>query len=213
MEKPSRLLAPIVVFLMGAIAVLLPFPLRIFLFTQQSQRVLAAEVQLEFRREINKPEVKAQLQVRQTELMQLKLKQAELSQTNNAADMARISQQINQKNQEIQALLFQLYESVDLTQKNVKDAFATPDRSNNWNVEIQFDSEGAKKFAQLTQSVAGTGRSIGIFVNKELISAPVVDAQYAETGIIGGRAAIAGNFTAKSAYELAVQLRGASASP
>jgi preprotein translocase subunit SecD len=209
MEKPSGLLAVSVVLLMGAIAVVFPFPLRILLFPQPIQRVLAGTVQLEFRREINKPEIQTQLQARRTELMQLKLKQAELEQTNNAAEIARISQQIKQKDREIKDLLYQLYEPVGLTQKNVKNAFATPDKTNNWwNVAIEFDSEGAEKFAQLTKSVAGTGRAIGIFLNNELISSPIVDAQYAQTGIIGGRAVITGHFTAKSADELAVQLRG-----
>ncbi|XWK87757.1 MAG: hypothetical protein U7127_26805 [Phormidium sp.] len=209
MEKPSRLLAVSVVLLIGAIAVVFPFPLRILLFPQPIQRVLAYTVQLEFRREINKPEIQTQLQARRTELIQLKLKQAQLEQTNNGAEIARISEQIKQKEQEIKELLYQLYESVGLTEKNVKNAFATPDKTNNsWDVTIEFDREGAEKFAQLTKSVAGTGRSIGIFLNNELISSPIVDAQYAETGILGGRAVITGNFTAKSADELAMQLRG-----
>lgn len=209
MEKPSSLLAVSVVLLIGAIAVVFPFPLRILLFPQPMQRVLAGVVQLEFRREINKPEIQTQLQARRTELIQLKLKQAQLEQTNNGAEIARISEQIKQKEQEIKELLYQLYESVGLTEKNVKNAFATPDKTNNsWDVMIEFDREGAEKFAQLTKSVAGTGRSIGIFLNNELISSPIVDAQYAETGILGGRAVIRGNFTAKSADELAMQLRG-----
>lgn len=208
MKKPSSLLVLSVVLLMGAIAFIFPFPLRLLLFPQQSQRVLAATVQLEFRRETNNPGVKAQLQVKRAELIQLKLKQSELEQTNNRAEIAKIAEEINQKNQEIQALIYQLYEPVGLTEKNVKDAFATPDQNNNWSVTIEFDSEGAKKFTELTKSMAGTGRTVGIFLNQELISAPIVDAQYAETGIMGGKAVITGNFTAKSADELAVQLRG-----
>lgn len=208
-EKPSRLLAlSVVLLIVGAIAVLLPFPLRIWLFPQPTQRVLAGTVQLEFRREINKPEIQTQLQAKRRELIQLKLKQAELEQTNNAVEIARISEQIKQKDREIKDILYQLYEPVGLTEKNVKNAFATLDQSNTWNVAIEFDSEGAEKFAELTKNMAGTGRTIGIFLNQELISAPVVDAQYAETGIIGGRAVISGNFTVKSAYELAVKLRG-----
>ncbi|MFB2934443.1 hypothetical protein ACE1B6_04125 [Aerosakkonemataceae cyanobacterium BLCC-F154] len=210
MKKPSLFLALGVVLLMGAIATVLPLPLRLFLFPQNFQRVLAATVQLEFRREINNPEIKAQLQVKRTELIQLKLQQSELEQTNNVAEIARISQEITQKNQEIQALLYQMYEPVGLTEKNVKNALATPDQNNSWSVTIEFDSEGAKKFAELTKSIAGTGRTIGIFLNQELISTPIVDVQYAETGIMGGKAVIMGNFTAKSADRLAVQLRGGS---
>jgi len=49
---------------------------------------------------------------------------------------------------------------------------------------------------------------LGIFLDQRLLSAPVVDARYAETGITGGTASISGNFTTQSANDLAVQLRG-----
>ena len=41
-----------------------------------------------------------------------------------------------------------------------------------------------------------------------MLSAPTVDAKYAETGIAGGRASISGGFDAQRAADLAVQLRG-----
>ena len=73
---------------------------------------------------------------------------------------------------------------------------------------IQFDGEGGRQFAELTRNIAGTGRSIGIFLDNRLLSAPTVDVQYAETGITGGRAVISGNFTAESSRDLEIQLRG-----
>jgi preprotein translocase subunit SecD len=43
-----------------------------------------------------------------------------------------------------------------------------------------------------------------------LLSAPVVGVEFASTGIAGGSAVITGNFTAQSANDLAVQIRGGS---
>jgi preprotein translocase subunit SecD len=73
---------------------------------------------------------------------------------------------------------------------------------------LEFNDQGGELFAQLTRDIAGTGRSIGIFLDDNLISAPVVDVQYAATGITGGSAVISGNFTAESARDLEIQLRG-----
>lgn len=175
---------------------------------QEAERVLGGTAQLEFRQQANKPEVQAQLQVRQVELIQLDQKKAELANSNDEAAIAANAAQIKQKTAEIQALQLQLFESVGLTGKNLTNAEPQTDQSNQWNVAIEFDNEGAEKFAQLTKNIAGTGRGIGIFLDNELISSPVVDVQYANTGIVGGRAVISGNFTTKTAYELAVQLRG-----
>jgi len=48
--------------------------------------------------------------------------------------------------------------------ENLKDAFGEPTQaSNNWNVAIRFDTRG-ELFADLTKNLAGTGRSIGIFL-------------------------------------------------
>ncbi|OKH39128.1 protein-export membrane protein SecD [[Phormidium ambiguum] IAM M-71] len=175
---------------------------------QEAERVLGGTAQLEFRQEANKPEVQAQLQVRQTELALLQQKKAELAKGNDEAAIAANAAQIKQKTAELQALQLQIFESVGLTGKNLKTAEPQTDQSNQWNVALEFDTEGAEKFAQLTKNIAGTGRSIGIFLDNELISSPIVDVQYANTGIVGGRAIINGNFDTKTAYELAVQLRG-----
>ncbi|NEP16461.1 MAG: protein translocase subunit SecD, partial [Leptolyngbya sp. SIO4C1] len=91
----------------------------------------------------------------------------------------------------------------------LRDALARPiGTSNAWEVVLEFNDEGGDLFAQLTRDIAGTGRSIGIFLDNDLISAPVVDVQYAQTGITGGSAVISGNFTAESARDLEIQLRG-----
>jgi preprotein translocase subunit SecD len=62
----------------------------------------------------------------------------------------------------------------------------------------------------LTKRLAGTGRAIGIFLDNELISSPIVGPEHAATGISGGNAIIQGRFTAQQANDLGVQLRGGS---
>ncbi|MBV9387802.1 MAG: protein translocase subunit SecD [Chroococcidiopsidaceae cyanobacterium CP_BM_ER_R8_30] len=172
---------------------------------QQAERVLGGTAQLEFR--LQKPGTEGQLnaeyQVQQAEIA----KQAELRQSGDEAVIAKNQAALNETNQ----ALLGLFESSNppLTGKYLKDAGAAPHpNSNAWDVDIQFDQFGGELFAKLTKNLAGTGRSIGIFLDNKLISAPTVEAQYAQTGITGGRATISGNFTAKSANDLAVQLRG-----
>jgi preprotein translocase subunit SecD len=83
-----------------------------------------------------------------------------------------------------------------------------PQVGNSWSISLRFDGRGAELFADLTKSIAGTGRTLGIFLDNDLISAATVDARYAQEGITGGNAEISGNFTAQKAQELAHQLEG-----
>ncbi len=176
---------------------------------QQAERVLGGTAQLEFRKETKSGELTAELDVRQQELQQLLLKQAELEGKGDAAAVAQNEAAMKQKSEQIAALSAKLYESVGLTGKNLKDAYAQPTAAgNSWEVGLNFDAEGGEKFAELTKNLAGTGRRIGIFLDNKLLSAPVVGPEHAQTGITGGRAVITGNFTAESANELGVQLRG-----
>ncbi|WP_017717982.1 protein translocase subunit SecD [Kamptonema formosum] len=176
---------------------------------QQAERVLGGTAQLEFRKETNNGELTAELDVRKQEFQQLLSKQAELEGKGDAAAVAQNEAALKQKNEQVEALSTKLYESVGLTGKNLKDAYAQPTSAGNrWEVGLNFDAEGGEKFAELTKNLAGTGRRIGIFLDNKLISAPVVGPEFAQTGITGGRAVITGNFTAESANELGVQLRG-----
>lgn len=79
-----------------------------------------------------------------------------------------------------------------------------------WEVTLNFNAEGGEQFAELTQSIAGTGRLLGIVLDGELISEASVGPQYKAAGISGGTASISGNFTAEDARDLEVQLRGGS---
>ncbi|MFB2978413.1 protein translocase subunit SecD [Microseira sp. BLCC-F43] len=176
----------------------------------EAERILGGTAQLEFRQEANKPEIGAQQQVRQIELQQLRQKQAELEKAGDAAAIAANKAAIQQKEQQIAQLTQQLFETTGLTGKNLINAFPEPATtgSDNWNVAFEFDQTGADLFAQLTKNLAGTKRSIGIFLDNKLISSPIVGEEFAQTGITGGRARIEGRFTSKQAFELAVQLKG-----
>jgi len=66
-------------------------------------------------------------------------------------------------------------------------------------VDIQFDSEGTKLFADLTKK--NLNKRIAIFLDGEIISAPTVQAE-----ITSGKAIISGNFTVDSAKALAKRL-------
>ncbi len=176
----------------------------------EAERILGGTALLEFRAEANKPEIGAQQQIRQIELQQLRQKQAELEKAGDAAAIAANRAAIQQKEQQIASLTQQLFEPSGLTGKNLVNAFPEPATTgtDNWNVAFEFDQTGADLFAQLTKNLAGTRRSIGIFLDNRLISSPVVGEEFAQTGITGGRARIEGRFTSKEAFELAVQLKG-----
>jgi len=175
---------------------------------KEAERVLGGTAQLDFSRELSKPEIKVQLNIRQQELVQLLAKQ-QLEPQGERSESSPISTEVEQKKAEIAELNNALYERTPLTGKNLRNARAELDSGgNSWSVALSFDSRGAELFADLTKSIAGTGRTLGIFLDNELISAPIVDARYAQDGITGGSAEINGNFTAQQARELALQLEG-----
>ncbi len=64
---------------------------------------------------------------------------------------------------------------------------------------MEFTSEGAKKFAEITRR--NIGKQLPIFLDEEPIQAPVV-----QTEIIGGNAVITGSYTAEQAKSLSIQL-------
>jgi preprotein translocase subunit SecD len=100
-----------------------------------------------------------------------------------------------------------LFKPAEITDRNVIEAQVESNTiSSYYSVALKFDAIGANSFTALTKRLAGTGRSIGIFVNDELFSSPIVDAQYQATGINGGSAIISGNFTESEAVSLALSL-------
>jgi len=79
-----------------------------------------------------------------------------------------------------------------------------------WEVTLTFNREGGERFADLTRSIAGTGRLLGIVLDGQPISEASVGEQFKAAGITGGAASITGNFSAEEARDLEVQLRGGS---
>lgn len=176
---------------------------------QEAERRLKGTAKLEFKQQKQGTEgdFAAESQVRQQLQVQRSiLSQAELEKENKEK-LAEITESLQKSNQAIA----RLFESVGLTGTNLTDARPQPDATGNrWEVAINFDDAGGKKFAELTKNLAGTGRSIGIFLDNELISSPVVGAEFADTGIAGGRAVITGNFDLEGAKDLGIQIKGGS---
>ncbi|HLO83640.1 MAG TPA: protein translocase subunit SecD [Nostocaceae cyanobacterium] len=174
---------------------------------EEAERVLGGTAQLEFRSQ--KPGTEAQLQALYGIIhRQLKEQQKELVKKQDKDAIGKNKEEIRQNNQAIAAL----FESTNppLSGKYLTNAKGEPTQGNNWEVVLNFNQKGGELFAELTKNLAGTGRSIGIFLDNELISAPIVDLKFAATGITGGSATITGNFTSKQATELGVQLKGGS---
>jgi preprotein translocase subunit SecD len=166
-----------------------------------ARRVLNVRAQLDFREQ--KPGTEGQLQA-QNQVRGVLLQQKEqIEKSKDETAIAQHKAALTKVNEEIA----KLFQKTGLTGKNLKDA-RQQSIGQAWNVSLLFDQEGGEKFAQLTKNLAGTGRSIGIFLDGEPISTPTVDAKFAATGITGGAAVIEGNFDAKDSYELAIQLRG-----
>ncbi len=178
----------------------------------QAERVLGGTAQLEFKTQ--KPETEAQLFALRTNRQQLRATQAELlaaeDENKDKAAIEKIQQQLK-TNQEAISELFASLET-PLTGKYLTNANAlSPQQgARGWSAGLTFDQKGGELFAELTKNLAGTGRSIGIFLDNELISAASVGPQFASTGITGGNAVIEGDFSAQEAQDLAVQLRGGS---
>ena len=69
--------------------------------------------------------------------------------------------------------------------------------SNTYMVVVNFDSEGAQKFADVTKELASSNGQIAIVVDGEVKSAPAVQAE-----VDGGQVSISGNFSLEEALQL-----------
>jgi preprotein translocase subunit SecD len=113
--------------------------------------------------------------------------------------------------QRINADIVALYEPASLSGKDLVTAGRQQQQSGpGWDVTLSFNKEGGDKFAQLTQSIAGTRRLLGIVLDGRSISEASVGPEFKAAGITGGSASITGNFSAEEARDLEVQLRGGS---
>ena len=97
----------------------------------------------------------------------------------------------------------------DLTGRDLTKSTLTTDQMGQWVVSLEFNSEGSKKFAELTKALVG--QEMAIFFNGELQSAPRVN-----EAIYGGHAQITGGgesgFSQEEAQEM-VNLLNAGALP
>lgn len=177
----------------------------------QAQRVLGGTAQLEFRPQKQGTEGQFQA-VAQIVTQQQQQQDALLSAGTNGLSEEQATElaQLTADLQASRETLAELFESTDLTGDKLTDAIARPRGTSgqSWEVVIDFNNEGANMFSELTRNIAGTGRTLGIFLDDRLVSAPVVDVEYASTGITGGSAVISGNFNAESSKDLEIQLRG-----
>ena len=173
---------------------------------EKAERVLGGTAQLEFRNQ--KPNTEGEFQALQTIAQQQQIEKEVRESTGDVEAIAANQASIEATQEDILAL----FADTDLTGDKLRDALARPmgGPGGAWEVVIEFTNEGSTLFSQLTRDIAGTGRGIGIFLDNQLISAPSVDVQYAQTGITGGSAVISGNFNAESARDLEIQLRGGS---
>jgi preprotein translocase subunit SecD len=171
---------------------------------QQAERVLGGTAQLEFREQ--KEGTEGQLSAESAVLREAKAKQTLLKKSGDKQAIAETQAAIAKQ----YTAIGKLFDKPVITGKHLKNASPEPLSAGGWNVAIEFDTFGGDAFAKLTKNLAGTGRSIGVFLDNDPISTPTVGAEFAATGISGGKAVITGNFTTEAANNLAVQLRGGS---
>lgn len=95
---------------------------------------------------------------------------------------------------------------VVVTGSNVAKSQATLGQGDKPQVSLQFDSEGAKRFAEVTGKLVqlenDMDKIIYIVLDEEVISSPVVTSK-----IPDGQASISGNFTIETASNLAALIR------
>ncbi len=168
----------------------------------QAERVLGGTAQLDFRKQ--KPGSEGTLSAERDVQKDLLAKQIELKGSGDAKAIEENRAALKRNSEAIA----NLYEKTELDGKHLRDAAPEPISASSWNVALRFDQRGGELFAELTKALAGTGRTLGIFLDSRLISSPTVGVEFAQTGITGGSAVITGNFSAQDSNDLAVQLRG-----
>ena len=82
-----------------------------------------------------------------------------------------------------------------------------------WQVAIEFQGDGGRRWAELTGAAAcqlpgDPTRRVAIVLDRQVISSPQVDPSVAcEQGITGGQTVITGDFTDREAQDLALLIR------
>lgn len=171
---------------------------------QQAERVLGETAQLEFLSQKQGTEGQFPIEVQLQRVAQLELENLQQAENPDLEAIATAKEAL----EKAKTAILDLFETTGLTGKSLTNAIAGTNPANQWEVNLYFDPEGGQQFAELTKAIAGTGRTIGIFLDGRLISSPTVAAEYAIDGISGGRASISGSLDSQEAVELAIQLRG-----
>lgn len=104
---------------------------------------------------------------------------------------------------EDEALFYILVRNAVVTGEELVDAQPSFDQNGRPAVNFRFNTSGARKFGQYTAE--NIGRPFAIVLDKEVISAPVI-----QSAIPGGSGIITGNFTVEESTELAILLRAGS---
>ncbi|WP_295614568.1 hypothetical protein [Chamaesiphon sp. GL140_3_metabinner_50] len=173
---------------------------------RQAQRILGGTARLEFREQ--KVGTDGQLGAELAVLNAAKEQRTILKQSQAPDKQAILENQATIEQQYTE--IGKLFSKAALSGGNLRDAAPQPVGAGGWEIAIEFDDVGSEAFANLTKNLAGTGRSIGVFIDNDPISTPTVSATFAATGITGGKAVITGNFTTETANDLAIQLRSGS---
>ncbi len=84
--------------------------------------------------------------------------------------------------------------------EHLENAYVTTSDNGNYAIGLKFNTEGAKKFGEITS--ANVGKKTYIYVGGQKIMEPSINA-----AITNGSAIITGNYTYQSAYEYATKLQ------
>lgn len=173
---------------------------------KQAEQVLGGTAQLEFRKQKLGTEGLLGEALQKRAFIDAQLAELEKATTKDEKAIAPLKS----ASKALQADIQKQFEPSTLTGANLINAYAQPASANSdsWEIGVEFDGKGGELFADLTKAIAGTNQSLGIFLDNRLLGNPTVKAEFATTGITGGRASISGSYDAKSANTLAVQLRG-----
>ena len=177
------------------------------------EHLLHSSVQLEFR--LQKPDTDEQLDAELQALSDLRDDRSLAGSQRNAA--WKNSDAIQQH----QAAIAELFEAPMVTHEDVTYAEAQPsipaylvDESAEsgevlvpWGITIYLDEDGQARFTEMTRQAARSGLAIGVFINRELVSASYVDTSYAETGLQTGKGYVSLDYDSTGAQNLARQLR------
>ncbi len=91
---------------------------------------------------------------------------------------------------------------IEGTQLDGADAGTPSQQSLDWVVQLDFDKEATKTFADISRALVGTERLFAIVLDGQVISSPTMDGL-----ITNGQAEIRGNFSQTEAQDLATSLK------